>query len=186
MRAYREPGGGAIIGLHGLARSMAERPRHASERRRFAGGASQVHASSRTARSRTAANSGRLSCSSLRTYAPFWSARSVLLIPCHPFVAVRRVPGSGDHAVRGGTGQGPAAARLATALAAFHRFPGPCRSETRRGVLQAGQPVLGVAALGDDSGDAPADASQPARCALRQVVVHRSSSVGGHLLPCQD
>jgi hypothetical protein len=49
-------------------------------------------------------------------------------------------------------------------------------SETRRGVPQAGQPGLGVVAFGDDSGDAPADASQ---YALSHVVGHHSSSVSG-------
>ena len=58
----------------------------------------------------------------------------------------------------------------------------PLWSEMRRGVLQASQPGLGVVALGDDSGDAPTDASQTARPALRQVVVHRSSSISSHLL----
>jgi len=51
------------------------------------------------------------------------------------------------------------------------------RSETLRGVPQAGQPGLGVVALGDDSGDAPADTSQRTPHVLRHVVVHRSSSV---------
>jgi len=54
-------------------------------------------------------------------------------------------------------------------------------SEMHRGVPRAGQPGLGVVALGDDSGEAPADASQGTRYALRHVVVHRSSSVSGHL-----
>ena len=53
-------------------------------------------------------------------------------------------------------------------------FPG---SETSRGVPRADQPSLGVVALGDDSGDAPADPSQRSPYALRHVVVHRSSSV---------
>ena len=56
------------------------------------------------------------------------------------------------------------------------------RSEMCRRVLQADQPGLGVVALGDDSGDAPADSSQWPRSALRQVVVHRSSSVSSHPL----
>ena len=55
-------------------------------------------------------------------------------------------------------------------------------SETLRGVPQAGQLGLGVVTLGDDRGDAPADASQWTRYAVRQVVVHRSSSVSGHLI----
>lgn len=54
-------------------------------------------------------------------------------------------------------------------------------SETCRGVPQAGHPGLGVVALGDDSGDAPGDASQWPPYALPHVVVHRSSSVSGHL-----
>jgi hypothetical protein len=52
----------------------------------------------------------------------------------------------------------------------------------RRSVLRPDQTGLGVVALGDDSGDAPADASQWTRYALRQVVVHRFSSVSSHLL----
>ena len=55
-------------------------------------------------------------------------------------------------------------------------------SETRRGVPQAGHPSLGVVALGDDSGEAPTDASQWTPHALRHVVVHRSSSFSGHLI----
>jgi hypothetical protein len=51
----------------------------------------------------------------------------------------------------------------------------------RRGVPQAGHPGLGVVAFGDDGGDAPADAGQRTPYALRHVVVHRSSSVSGHL-----
>ena len=64
---------------------------------------------------------------------------------------------------RSGSGRAPGAS-----------FPG---SETRRGVPRADQPSLGVVALGDDSGDAPADPSQRSPYALRHVVVHRSSSV---------
>jgi len=50
-----------------------------------------------------------------------------------------------------------------------------------RGVPQAAHPGLGVVALGDDRGDAPADASQWTPYALRHVLVHRSSLVSGHL-----
>ena len=53
---------------------------------------------------------------------------------------------------------------------------------TLRGVSQAGQLGLGVVELGHDRGDAPADASQWTPYALRHVVVHRSSSVSGHLI----
>src|ERR1700729_1998608 len=59
----------------------------------------------------------------------------------------------------------------------------PARSETRRGVPQTGQPGLRIVAFGDDSGDAPGDARQWAPHALRHVVIHRSSSVSGQLLP---
>jgi hypothetical protein len=55
-------------------------------------------------------------------------------------------------------------------------------SEMRSSVLRADQPGLGVVALGDDSGEAPPDASQWTLCALRQVVVHGFSSVSSHLL----
>src|SRR4249920_2013511 len=51
------------------------------------------------------------------------------------------------------------------------------RSETLRGVPRAGQPGLGVVALGDDSGNAPADTGQRTPHVLRHVVVHCSSSV---------
>jgi hypothetical protein len=52
----------------------------------------------------------------------------------------------------------------------------------RRGVPRAGQPGLGVVALGDESGDAPADASQWARYALRHVGVHHFLLSSGYLL----
>ena len=58
------------------------------------------------------------------------------------------------------------------------RAPG---SEMLRGVPRTGHPGLGVVALGDDSGDAPANASQRTPHALRHVVVHYSSSVSGYL-----
>jgi hypothetical protein len=54
-------------------------------------------------------------------------------------------------------------------------------SGTRRGVPQAAQPGLGVVALGDNSGDSPADTSQRALYGLPHVVVHRSSSFSGRL-----
>ena len=68
---------------------------------------------------------------------------------------------------RSGSGIAPGARRPAPGAG-----PG---SETRRSVPQAGHPVLGVVALGDDSGDPPADASQRTPYALPLVVVHRSS-----------
>src|SRR5690348_13970780 len=55
------------------------------------------------------------------------------------------------------------------------------RSEMRWRVPQAGHTGLGVVALSDDSGDTPAEASQGALYALRHAVIHRSSSVSGHL-----
>jgi len=62
---------------------------------------------------------------------------------------------------------------------AGRQFP---RSETLRSVQQAGHPGLGVVALGDDRGDAPANACQWTPYALRDVVVHRSSSVSGYVI----
>jgi hypothetical protein len=47
---------------------------------------------------------------------------------------------------------------------------------------QAGHPGLDVVALGDESGDAPADASQRSPCARLDVVVHGSSLVSGYLI----
>src|SRR5215813_6978796 len=50
-------------------------------------------------------------------------------------------------------------------------------SEVLRSVPRAGQPGLGVVALGDDSGNAPADTGQRTPHVLLHVVVHCSSSV---------
>ena len=50
-------------------------------------------------------------------------------------------------------------------------------SEKRWGAPRAAHPGRGVIALGDDSGNPPADAGQWAPCALGHVVVHHSSSI---------
>ena len=50
-----------------------------------------------------------------------------------------------------------------------------------RGIPQTGYPGLGAVALDDGSGDGPADAYQQAPYAVLPIVVHRSSSVSGHL-----
>ena len=85
----------------------------------------------------------------------------------------RRVPFDGQEIAASGPG-----IRIGNPARRRALVPG---SEPLRGVPQAGHPGLGVVALGDDSGDAPADASQWTLCALRHVVVHSSSSVSGHL-----
>ena len=137
-----------------------------------------VHVSSHTIRSRTAANSGCFFFSSLRTYSLFWRARSVLLTSHPPFVAGRissilwPLPAATCSA-RSKPSQGQ---RIVAPDA------GSLGSGMRGSVLQADQPGLGVVALGDDRGDASADASQWTRCGLLRGVVHRSSSVSGHLI----
>jgi hypothetical protein len=62
-------------------------------------------------------------------------------------------------------------------------FPALVLGQVRvRGVPQAGQLGLGVVALGDDCGDATANARQWTPYSLRLVVAHGSSSVSGDLL----
>jgi hypothetical protein len=98
--------------------------------------------------------------------------------PAHP-------PGWGTVAEiqAGRPGMGPASQRLVRAAAGpgiRSPAPGPGTGpglEKRWGAPRAAHPVRGVVALGDDSGNPPADAGQWGPRALGYVVVHHSSLI---------